>query len=93
MDLHGRYRWLAFRHPDHVEASTVSYRTAEEAYAAAMQLPLTVVARVREGDAVREVSRDDALAVQNDGQVEEFPDVGAAIQRLRERGGRAPDRR
>jgi hypothetical protein len=85
MDVHGRYRWLAFHDGEPVEASARSYPTAEEAYADALKLALTIVGQVREGDTVRHVSVDDAFLIQRKpDDVHNAPREGASLQRAHE---------
>jgi hypothetical protein len=63
-DVAGRYRWLAVEEGSDGTATTVSQQTfssAEEAYADALRLPLTIVPNVRESDRTREVSHEQAL--------------------------------
>ena len=51
-----------------------------------MDLPLTVVNQVREGEEVREVSYEEALRARNEGASSEAHEVMSSIERLRQRG-------
>lgn len=65
-DVHGRYRWLAVEEKSDGVAATVSqqsFATAEEAYADACSLPLTILADVRESPTTRQVSYEEAVAL------------------------------